>query len=142
MPKGLPDWGGVKNDAGGDDQNGKPGNLDMEQLEGMFESLGLAVVGHKGDEMSRLMAMNLSLVKSVAELTANNTKLSEQIKVLANALDKLKPGGTAEPKKEEKVKKYCKNCKRHVFHKPEKCLELEENKDARKPGWKSVFDKE
>ena len=140
--KGPARFGGtVEGSAEESNQNGKPGAVDMDQLEGMFESLGLAVVGHKGDELSRLMEMNLSLVKSVAELTANNTNLTEQIKVLASALDK-KPSGTGGPKKEEKVKKLCPNCKRVVFHKPDDCLELEKNKEKRRAGWKSVFDKE
>ena len=133
--------GAVESNTEESDQNGKPSAVDMDQLEGMFESLGLAVVGHKGDEISRLMEMNLSLVKSVAELTANNTNLTEQIKVLASARDE-KPSGTGRPKKEEKVKKLCPNCNRVVFHKPDDCLELEKNKGKRRTGWKSVFDKE
>jgi hypothetical protein len=43
--------------------------------------------------------------------------------------------GTKKPKQ----KKYlCPNCKTFVNHSPEKCYELEANKDTRYPGWKSV----
>jgi hypothetical protein len=35
-------------------------------------------------------------------------------------------------------KALCPHCKVFVYHKPEKCLELEANKDKRWPGWKSI----
>ena len=35
-------------------------------------------------------------------------------------------------------KAQCPHCKAFVYHKPEKCLELEANKDKRWPGWKSI----
>ncbi len=35
-------------------------------------------------------------------------------------------------------KALCPHCKAFVYHKPEKCLELEANKDKRWPGWKSI----
>ena len=35
----------------------------------------------------------------------------------------------------------CANCKRKVYHKDRKCLDLEANKAKRYPGWKSFFTK-
>jgi hypothetical protein len=35
-------------------------------------------------------------------------------------------------------KALCPHCKAFVYHKPEKCLELEANKEKRWPGWKSI----
>ena len=35
-------------------------------------------------------------------------------------------------------KALCPHCKAFVYHKPEKCLELEANKDKRWPEWKSI----
>ena len=35
--------------------------------------------------------------------------------------------------------KMCPNCKRVVYHKPERCLELETNKGKRRENWKSVL---
>jgi len=34
-------------------------------------------------------------------------------------------------------KSNCPHCKRMVFHKPDRCLELERNADKRRKGWKS-----
>ena len=36
-------------------------------------------------------------------------------------------------------KKLCPNCKRVVYHKPEKCLELEANKSKRMDSWRSCL---
>jgi len=35
-------------------------------------------------------------------------------------------------------KALCPHCKALVYHKPEKCFELEANKDKRWPGWKLI----
>ena len=35
--------------------------------------------------------------------------------------------------------KTCPNCKRVVYHKPDKCLELEANKEKRRDNWKSLL---
>ncbi len=35
-------------------------------------------------------------------------------------------------------KALCPHCKAFVYHKQEKCLELEANKEKRWPGWKSI----
>jgi hypothetical protein len=43
--------------------------------------------------------------------------------------------GTKKPKRKKKI---CPNCKTFVYHSLDKCYELEENKDTRYPGWKSV----
>ena len=37
-----------------------------------------------------------------------------------------------------RMKALCPHCKALVYHKPEKCYELEANKDKRWPGWKSI----
>jgi hypothetical protein len=51
-------------------------------------------------------------------------------------------GGSARGNKTKKPKckrKLCPNCKRFVYHAPNKCYELEANKDPRYPRWMSVF---
>jgi hypothetical protein len=40
-------------------------------------------------------------------------------------------------KKPKQKKALCPNCRCYVFHKPDRCMELEENKANRYPGWKS-----
>ena len=41
-------------------------------------------------------------------------------------------------KKPKRKKKLCPNCKSFVYHSHDKCYELDANKDARYPGWKSI----
>jgi hypothetical protein len=51
-------------------------------------------------------------------------------------------GGSAGGNKTKKPKcrrKLCPNCKTFVYHAPDKCYELEVNKDIRYPRWMSVF---
>jgi len=51
-------------------------------------------------------------------------------------------GGGDTDKKPKRKKTLCPNCKSFVYHAHDKCYELEANKDARYPGWKSIFAKE
>jgi hypothetical protein len=50
-------------------------------------------------------------------------------------------GGTGgnETKKPKRKRKLCPNCKTFVYHAPDKCYELEANKDTHYPRWTSVF---
>jgi hypothetical protein len=49
------------------------------------------------------------------------------------------PGGANETAGERRdKKKRCPHCKWMVYHKPEKCFELEANAAKRPAGWKSV----
>jgi hypothetical protein len=50
-------------------------------------------------------------------------------------------GGTGgnKTKKPKRKRKLCPNCKTFVYHAPNKCYELEANKDTRYPRWTSVF---
>jgi hypothetical protein len=47
--------------------------------------------------------------------------------------------GGNETKKPKRKRKLCPNCKMFVYHAPNKCYELEANKDTRYPRWTSVF---
>ena len=49
-------------------------------------------------------------------------------------------GGSREKRGGANEKKWCPNCKRLVFHKPSKCLELDANASKRHSGWKSVVE--
>ena len=59
--------------------------------------------------------------------------------------DKKKDTRTKEVKLRNKLgyvkrdQKMCPNCKRVVYHKPERCLESETNKGKRRDNWKSVL---
>ena len=48
-------------------------------------------------------------------------------------------GGGDVVKKPKRKKTLCPNCKSFVFHSHDKCYELDANKNARYPGWKSIF---
>ncbi len=51
-------------------------------------------------------------------------------------------GGSAggnKTKKPKRKRKLCPNCKTFVYHAPDKCYELEANKNTRYPRWTSVF---
>jgi hypothetical protein len=51
-------------------------------------------------------------------------------------------GGSAggnKTKNPKRKRKLCPNCKTFVYHAPDKCYELEVNKDTRYPRWTSVF---
>ena len=51
-------------------------------------------------------------------------------------------GKTTDKKKARSGLHLCVHCKRKVYHKDIKCLEMESNKAKRYPGWKIVFAKE
>ena len=53
----------------------------------------------------------------------------------------ITPENANQPKKPTRAKHTCIHCKAHVLHKPDKCPELEANKDKRWKGWKLVNDK-
>jgi hypothetical protein len=48
-------------------------------------------------------------------------------------------GGGGNVKRPRRKKALCSNCKFFVYHAPDKCFELDANKDSRYPGWKSIF---
>jgi hypothetical protein len=48
-------------------------------------------------------------------------------------------GSSDATKKPRRKKALCPNCKAFVYHRPDKCYELEANKASRYTGWKSIF---
>ena len=114
----------------------------QEQLNAMRESnkaameMATAAMAQMTKQMSTICAAN-----AVRETTADEDK------------ENVPPGFAALKRKEkrqqqrgqkaippgEKQPKLCPNCKRVVYHKPECCLELEENKKWRRGHWKSVL---
>ncbi len=69
--------------------------------------------------------------------------MMERMNALVTAQGGRKHDPTADkenerPKTNRRKKALCHHCKAFVYHKPEKCLELEANKDKRWPGWKST----
>ena len=48
--------------------------------------------------------------------------------------------GKNKEKNPKQKKVLCPNCKCFVYHKPDRCYELEANKAKRYPGWKSILD--
>ncbi len=48
-------------------------------------------------------------------------------------------GRGGDGKRPRRKKALCPNCKSFAYHAPDKCFELEANKDTQYPGWKPIF---
>ena len=108
----------------------------MEYLEGCFDSLaGVAVTG-KG-VLDELVKSNASLTINISTLTDNKARLSKKVEMLKAVLAKKGGGGGEVPGREPG--KYCPNCKREAWNKPDECFELERNKDKHPRWWKSCL---
>ena len=101
----------------------------QEQLNAMRESnaeemkTANAAMAQMAKNMQTMMATMPCMSKTEVE---NNTRTKE-----------LKPWD--KPGYVKRDQKMCPNCKRVVYHKPERCLELETNKGKRRENWKSVL---
>ena len=62
-------------------------------------------------------------------------KQSNDIKNLDLEISRLKKGGQSSAS----TTNLCANSKKEVFHQPQDCFELIENKEKRPPGWRSAF---
>ena len=98
--------------------------------------MATAAMAQMTKQMSTICAAN-----AVRETTADEDKenvppgfaaLKQKEKRQKQRDQKATPPGEKQPK-------LCPNCKRVVYHKPECCLELEENKKWRRGHWKSVL---
>ena len=108
----------------------------MEDLEGCFDSLaGVAVTG-KG-VLEELVKSNASLTITIVTLTDSNARLAKKVETLTAALDKKGGGGVEVPGRQPG--KYPPNCKRETWHNPDKCFELDWNKDKHPRWWNSCL---
>ena len=114
----------------------RPTPATVEDLEGCFDSLaGVAMTG-KG-VLEELVKSNASLTITITTLTDTNTRLSKKVETLTVELAKKGEGGGEVPGREPG--KYCPNCKRETWHKPDERFELERNRDKRPRWWKSCL---
>jgi hypothetical protein len=128
--------------------------------EAALQAQEAAAVEEEGETQSMLFAMLQDQhTKQITQMEATNKANMEAMMDKMNALvasnatrrthqpdkENTPPSGNVEPPGSERVKKprkkktLCPNCKCFVLHKPNLCYELEANKAARYPGWKSVF---
>ena len=82
-----------------------------------------------------------ALMERMNAMLGNNSggRRNERDKENTPPLTNITPNGNDD--KAQKVKgkmKLCPHCNLFVFHKPDRCYELEANKDKRWAGWKSV----
>jgi hypothetical protein len=63
--------------------------------------------------------------------------MMELFKKTLETKDPPKPGNSGGGGGGRRTKKTCPHCGLEVYHKPEKCFELEANADKRPAGWKS-----
>ena len=76
------------------------------------------------------------VANSIAE--QNQKQFKEMMAMFQKALEtKNSPNAPANPTG-GKQKKKCPHCAKLVYHKPEKCFELEANAASRPAGWKSA----
>ena len=107
---------------------GRPTLITTEDLEGCFDILAGVAVTVKG-VLEKLVKYNASLTITIATLIYTNTHLSKKVETLTAALANKGEGGVEVPGREPG--KYCPNCKRETWHKPDECFKLERNKDKR-----------
>ena len=105
----------------------------QEQLNAMLESnaaaMNMANMGmvEMANNMQIMMATMPGMSKTAEEDDKKNDTRTKGMKPWD------KPGYV------KRDAKMCPNCKRVVYHKPDKCLELETNKEKRRDNWKSVL---
>ena len=95
---------------------------------------------HHQKQITRMEATNKANMEAMMEkmnsLVATNKENTRQ-----NRNGNENSDNTGKNKKKPKQKKVlCPNCKCFVYHKPDRCYELEENKAKRYPGWKSILE--
>ena len=103
-----------------------------------------SVTDKQADELDHIEAQAFVLAEFANSINEQNTKqFKEMMELFKKALDvkdSPKPatqsGGGEKKAKNEKKK--CPHCGWMVYHKPEKCFELEANADKRPAGWKST----
>ena len=100
-----------------------------------------SVTDKQVEELDKIEAQAFVLAEFANSINEQNTKqFKEMMELFKKALDSKdspKPGnqnggGGGKPKKK------CPHCGLMVYHKPEKCFELEANADKRPANWKSV----
>jgi hypothetical protein len=77
------------------------------------------------------------MTKTVADLTDTNAHLVKKVEIWTNSGGG--GGGGDSGGGNRPAGKWCKNCKRKMWHEEDKCFELEKNKSARSSHWKSVL---
>ena len=99
-----------------------------------------SVIDKQADEMDRLEAQALllaELANTMAEQSQKQFKeMMEEFTKTLKSKDSPNPQNNGTGGK-SKTKKKCPHCLMEVYHKPEKCFELEANASKRPEGWKS-----
>ncbi len=81
--------------------------------------------------------MDAMMEQMNAMVTAGSGRRSNDKENALPAANNKVPAGD-KTKKPKQKKKLCPNCKTFIFHSPQKCYELEANKDTHYQGWKLV----
>ena len=98
----------------------------IDELEGYFDSLYTAETTGKTtlDELFKTYSTQTS---SIAELAAKKTRLTKEVEILSQEVNKYKKGGQEINGRRGKPDKYCPNYKRDTWNGPYDCFELENN---------------
>jgi hypothetical protein len=111
--------------------------------EGETQAMLFAMLQEQHNKQMETMAatnkanMDAMMEQMNAMVAASSGRRSNNKENAPLAANNKVPAGD-ETKKPKQKKKLCPHCKTFVFHSPEKCYELEANKDTRYQGWKLV----
>lgn len=99
-----------------------------------------SVTDKQVDEMDRLEAQAMLLAEFANTMAEQSQKQFKEMMEMFSKTMSTKDSPPAPPGNgngEKKKKKKCPHCLLEVYHKPEKCFELEANASKRPEGWKS-----
>jgi hypothetical protein len=109
--------------------------------EGKTQAMLLAMIqDHHQKQITQMEATNKANMEAMMEqmnsLVAANKENTRQSRNGNNKSDGTGKNGN----KTRGKKAICPNCRCYVFHKPDRCIELEANKANRYKGWKSILE--
>ena len=83
----------------------------IDELEGYFNSLNTAATTGK-TTLDQLVNTNSTLTSSIAESAATNNRLTKEVTILSQEVNKCKKEGQEINSRKGNPAKYCPNCKR------------------------------
>ena len=120
--------GGVTKDDGGNE-------VSLKAFGGYFDNLAAATTNEK-TVLEQIVASSAKLATTNKELMAVVKKLTNDNKDLQRETNCLKKRGGSGATQGKRDPTLCPHCKKEVYHEPDACFDLANNKDKQRPGWK------
>ena len=108
----------------------------MKALEGYFDKLTAATINKKS-VLEKLVTNNSKLAATNEDLVAMVKKLANKIKKIERETSRLKKTGVRGTSQGKRDLTLCPHRKKEIYHAPDACFELTNNKEKRLTGWKS-----